>query len=273
MSPAPPSHRPEDLRRTFDAAAAIYHQARPAYPPALFDRLAELLPPCPRVLEIGPGTGQATEPMLERGASVRAVELGPNLAATLVHRLAPAIAAGRLRVEVDDVELLAVDPSSVDAVVSATAFHWIRPSLRLTLPRRWLRPDGRLAVIDTMQVASAVDGGYYEAAQAIYARFGQANDSSAPRPDDVEPPILAIMEAAAECTAITLDRFRCDQTYTPETYRQLLRTFSGPLSMPQLERDAMIEALVTLVCERGGSLTRPLVMTLATCRFHSRKDR
>ena len=267
MSPDPRPERSPDLRRTFDTAAAIYHEARPAYPPTLFDRLAELVPPSPHVLEIGPGTGQATGPILEGGATIRAVELGPNLAATLERRLASAVASGRLRVEVGDAELLAADPSSVDAVVGATAFHWIQPNLQLTLPRRWLRPDGRLAVIDTMQVASPVDGGYYEAAQPIYARFGHAEDSSAPGPDDVDPPILASMEATAECTDVTLDRFRWDQTYTPETYRQLLRTFSGPLSMPQPDRDDMIEALVALVCDRGGTLTRPLVMTLATCRF------
>jgi SAM-dependent methyltransferase len=72
-------HR-ERLRATFDQAAGLYGRARPGYPPALFDDLADLtgIRPGSRVLEIGPGTGQATLPLAERGGRVVAVELGPT---------------------------------------------------------------------------------------------------------------------------------------------------------------------------------------------------
>jgi len=50
------------LRETFDTVAALYDRARPRYPSALFDDLADLagIGSGARVLEIGPGTGQAT---------------------------------------------------------------------------------------------------------------------------------------------------------------------------------------------------------------------
>ena len=64
-----------DLRTTFGEDAARYHRARPVYPPALFAHLSG-----PRILEIGPGTGQATLPLTALG-SVTAVELSPELAA------------------------------------------------------------------------------------------------------------------------------------------------------------------------------------------------
>ena len=75
-------HR-ERLRATFDQAAGLYDRARPGYPPALFDDLADLtgIRPGSRALEIGPRTGQATLPLAERGGRVVAVELGPDLAA------------------------------------------------------------------------------------------------------------------------------------------------------------------------------------------------
>jgi len=65
------------LRAGFDRVAPLYDRIRPAYPPALFDDLAELAgigPGC-RVLEIGCGTGQATVELARRGCDVLAIEL------------------------------------------------------------------------------------------------------------------------------------------------------------------------------------------------------
>ena len=78
------------LRSTFDQAAELYDRARPRYPPALFDDLAALagIGPGSRVLEIGPGTGQATVALAERGYRVVAVELGAQLAAVARRNLA-----------------------------------------------------------------------------------------------------------------------------------------------------------------------------------------
>src|SRR5437773_7649949 len=78
-------------RELFDQAAEYYDEARPKYPDRLFDDLLTAAAEYPRsgwwaqsrVLEIGPGTGQATLPLLERGCAVVAVELGPRLAARL----------------------------------------------------------------------------------------------------------------------------------------------------------------------------------------------
>jgi hypothetical protein len=55
----------ERLRTTFGEDAERYDRIRPNYPPALFTDLA----PGPRVLEIGPGTGQATPPDLRQQAA------------------------------------------------------------------------------------------------------------------------------------------------------------------------------------------------------------
>ena len=60
----------------------LYDRARPGYPVPVFEALATFgdLRPGSRVLELGPGTGQATRPLAERGYQVVAVELGARLA-------------------------------------------------------------------------------------------------------------------------------------------------------------------------------------------------
>jgi len=80
----------ERLRSTFDEVPELYDRARPGYPAALFDDLIRdaSLRPGSRVVEIGPGTGQATRALAERGLAVTAVELGPGLAAVARRNLA-----------------------------------------------------------------------------------------------------------------------------------------------------------------------------------------
>jgi SAM-dependent methyltransferase len=74
----------EGLPTTFDTVAELYERARPGYPAELFDELAALIGGGTgdvRVLEIGPGTGQATRGLLARGWRVVALEPGAELAA------------------------------------------------------------------------------------------------------------------------------------------------------------------------------------------------
>ncbi len=60
----------------FDNVPEIYDRVRPAYPPELFDELFAYLRDgdALRGVEIGPGTGKATRPLLEHGIAVTAVE-------------------------------------------------------------------------------------------------------------------------------------------------------------------------------------------------------
>lgn len=68
---------------TFDKDAANYDKWRPTYCPQLFSDIVEYadLDIEKAAVEIGIGTGQATQPFLELGCHVTAVEPGVNLAA------------------------------------------------------------------------------------------------------------------------------------------------------------------------------------------------
>lgn len=69
----------------FDALADQYAEARPPYPPALWERLTSLgvLERGCHAADLGAGTGQATGPLLEAGLDVVAVEPGRELARRL----------------------------------------------------------------------------------------------------------------------------------------------------------------------------------------------
>jgi SAM-dependent methyltransferase len=135
-----------DPRRRFTGRVALYSRHRPGYPAALFEHLAEVLGigSGSVVAEIGSGTGILTEPLLERGIVVHAVE--PNLEM----REAAESQLGRRRGfrSVDgSAESTGLPVRSVDAVLAAQAFHWFRPEEARREFDRILRPGGKVALI------------------------------------------------------------------------------------------------------------------------------
>ena len=67
-----------DFRKTFDRIPEQFDQYRPRYCPELFAELEKVcgLGAGKTVLEIGPGTGQATEPVLKTGCDYTAIGAG-----------------------------------------------------------------------------------------------------------------------------------------------------------------------------------------------------
>ena len=253
-----------DIRLTFDTVAEAYGRARPSYPSELFDEFFAVLPANPRVIEIGPGTGQATVDLLARGAHVTAVELGPSLGASVRARFA---AEERLSVVIGAFEDVELAVGEFDAVVVATAYHWIDKRAQVERPLELLRPDGALGVIDLIQVDSASDRGYFERVQPIYERYGQAKQDEPKHYDTVAPKIAAHLEASGRYASVDVHRVRWDQTYTAASYRDLLWSYSGTQMMPEPERSRMLDELVGVVSDEfDDEITRPLVATLTLAR-------
>lgn len=69
-----------NFRKTFDKIPESFDKYRPRYCDELFEKLIMNceLDLNKKVLEIGPGTGQATEPILKTGCGYTAIELGEN---------------------------------------------------------------------------------------------------------------------------------------------------------------------------------------------------
>jgi SAM-dependent methyltransferase len=249
----------------FDEAAAVYHRMRPQYPPPLFDALFELLPDdrMPRVIEVGPGTGQATSALLARGALVTAVEVGPQLAAHLDRTYRRQDRLTVLNAAFEDV---ALEPAAWDVVIAATSYHWVATEARLARPAALLVDSGVLAVVDTIQVRSPVDRDFFERAQVVYSKYEDRPWVAAPEPDEATPPIVAELEASDCFEQVTLQRFRWDQVYDAQGYGELVRSYSN-VAIAAEQREALIAELEALVAaEEGGFVVRPLIVTLTTAR-------
>ncbi|MGB2695010.1 MAG: class I SAM-dependent methyltransferase [Dehalococcoidia bacterium] len=256
-------------RLGFDTVPEIYHRVRPTYPEPLFDDLFAYVSTTsrsPAVVEIGPGTGKATKPLLERGASVTAVEIGPRLAAFLQDKLAAAF-PDRLQVINASFEACALPLATYDAVVSATAFHWVQADVRLQKSRDLLRPGGALAIIGTNQIRSEIDRGFFARVFPIYKKYNPLDDPAEPPGADVVPREYQEIVESGLFEDVMLHRYRWDQTYRTAAYADLVRSYSVTQVMEPAAREGLIAELSGVIDEEyGGSVTRPLVITLTLGR-------
>ena len=74
-----------EFRKIFDTIPERFDKFRPRYSAELFEYLIKTaeIGPDKKVLEIGPGTGQATDPILETGCDYLGIELGEHLCAKM----------------------------------------------------------------------------------------------------------------------------------------------------------------------------------------------
>lgn len=241
----------ERLRRTFTEVAELYDQARPGYPAELFDDLTELagLEPGSRVLELGCGTGQATVPLARRGYRVVAVELGPQLAEVARRNLARFAAVEVVNAAFEE-WVLPDEP--FDAVVSATAFTWIDPELRVGKSADALRPGGTLATVATHHVAGG-SAAFFAEVQECYERFdplvtpGQRLPTAADVPYD-----SADVDASPRFGPARFRRYETDRPYTTESYLDVQRTYSPNLDMGPEVREPMLASIGELIDRRYG---------------------
>lgn len=261
---------PEESRRAllahiFDEDAELYDRARPGYPPGLYDDLAELAGAGPgsRVLEVGCGTGQSTVELAARGCRITAVEAGPRMAAIARRNLAGGAEA---EVVTARFESWPLPPEPYDAVVSATAFHWIDPAVRMTRAADALRPGGALAVVRSQHVRGGTEEFFVEV-QRCYERFDPRTPPGLrpPAADDVDgSDHVEEVARSGRFGPTVLRRHEQDLTYTTSAYLELLRTYSGHRALPEPARNGLLGCVEALIEGRyGGRVTKRYLIELA----------
>lgn len=239
----------------FDRSAEAYAAVRPGYPAEVVAALQDwgALPPGADVLELGPGTGQATRQLLDAGASrILAVELGPELA----HRLQADLPDPRLQVVVGDADVVDLPRSAFDLAAAATSFHWLDPARALPRLADALRDGGHLAVWWNVF-------GDPEQETPFRRRLDELLGSKRA----TVPWQLRTEERFAALTACGLfeaprsGRWRWTRSMTTEETMALFSTFSD-----LADRPGLIDAIGLAVDELGGRIEERYVTALYVVR-------
>ncbi|WP_342316985.1 class I SAM-dependent methyltransferase [Lysobacter sp. FW306-1B-D06B] len=130
-----------DFKDHFSGIADAYAQARPEYPDALFDAIADVVPRSAHVWEPGCGSGQATRGLAARFAHVHATE--PSAKQLAQHWAQPG--TDKVSLAVEPGERTTLPDASVQLVAVAQALHWFDRPTFFAQCERVLSPGGVLA--------------------------------------------------------------------------------------------------------------------------------
>jgi trans-aconitate methyltransferase len=248
-----------EINMTFDDVAHLYHEVRPRYPEAYFDRIAELVDLAnPHVLELGSGTGIATRPMLERGWKVDCIEPGSSLAAVARDQLRD---YPDLTISETTFEDWPAESASYDAIVSATAFHWIKPGVRYTKSHQVLKQGGALAVIYYRHVAGG-DDAMFEEIQECYLKHMPGSKREKMPVATKQSPSASEMRKSGLFDVVESTYLHQVVTYSRDEYFNLISTYSGHRMLEPEQFDALKSCIGSIIDREGGSIRKAYAQEL-----------
>ena len=224
---------------------------RPSYPAAVLDALLELsnLPKDGRILEIGPGTGQLTRPLAERGFELLGLELGPNLAEVARRNLAD---FPNTTVLTTSFEAWKPEKEAFDLVVSAQAFHWIPVEYGLAKCAAVLEETGSLALL--WHLDRREDTAFHKAAIRLYEKY-LPDDPERPKPPSSFETYRAALVASPLFSEPAVYKLEWEQSYSEEAFVKLLNTFSPHVALAPRVRESFNEEIAETIDAFGGSVT------------------
>lgn len=247
----------EESKR-FDAAAEYYDVFRPDYPPELIDCIEResALGPRSRILEIGAGSGKASELFLNRGFELLCIEPGSRLA-----ELGSRKHSGKkVKFAVSRFEDWDDEGRQFDLIFSAQAFHWVPQPEGYEKCARLLHQEGRLALFWNMYLRG--DDPIDEELTAICSRYKVVTYETK---DEAERRVQAIsgqISGSGYFGAPAVYLYPWSRLYDTESFIGLLQTGNGYLGLSEADRQRVIREVAECLARNGGVVTRDYISAL-----------
>lgn len=159
-----------EFRKVFDTIPEEFDKYRPRYSKELFTDLINYacIAPGKKVLELGPGTGQATEPILNTGCEYHAIELGEHLYAKMKEKYGD---RPNFNIINDDFITYDFGEEKYDLIYSAATIQWIPEEIAFSKTYKLLKPGGVLAMMLTRADYRSSNEELYNNIQKVYDEY------------------------------------------------------------------------------------------------------
>ncbi len=147
-----------------------------------------------------------------------------------------------------------------DAVVSASAFHWLDPAVRFSKCAQALRPGGCLTILHVHHVRGGTPG-FFADTQPYYLKWGLSDDLSfqPPAPEDV-PTLYPELDQRPEFRCVERHHVEIPRRHSTASYIGWLRTDSLVNSLTDQARRGFLQDIERLIAAQyNGEVVRNYV--------------
>ena len=235
-----------EFRMTFDTIPEEFDRWRGRYHPDLFREMIEYagVGPHKTVLELGPGTGQATDPVLDTGCDYHAIELGGHLAAKMREKYG---ARENFHLVQDDFITHDFGGQQFDLIYSAATIQWIPEQIAFSKTYALLKPGGVLAMMKTNGDYRTPNEELYQRIQSVYAENYRPIYTYAPG---------FVYEHAPEHGYVDFQRreYYSQRVMTADEYVAYSGTHCDHIVIPEPYKTRLFEGLHRHVLEAGNRI-------------------
>ncbi len=236
----------------FDQVVDDYANARPDYPQQLIDdfwQISQLNNPV-KVLEIGSGTGQATDLLLKNKMSVSIVEIGEKMIAYLRQRFAdnPNISYNHMPFESFD-----APAKSYDLIFAASSFHWLDPELAYKKAHSLLKDDGYLLLCWNSKTDQSNDTVLFKEIAKVYAQIAPEMSKTNQRMFQHEKRIEDITKEGLFTYPLYLV-YPYERVLNAEEYVRLLGTYSDHIALDSEKRESLFSSIQDLIRQNNNEI-------------------
>lgn len=248
-----------EYRLCFDTIPEQFDKWRIHYSPELFEYLIKKanIGKSVRVLELGPGTGQATAPILDTGCDYTAIELGSNLAAMLQKKYG---SRDNFKLINDDFITYDFGDEKFDLIYSAATIQWIPEDVAFGKTFELLNSGGLLAMMFLHGDYETADPGLYADIQKVYDEYF--------KPETNYPHGAFKYDTAVNYgyTELETEYFKGRREYNAGDYVRYIGTHSDHISLKEPYRTPFFEGIHKAVKNHGDKIVYNDTYILKTVR-------
>lgn len=244
----------------FDQAASYYDKFRPSYPQKIIDTLIRKtgMNLNSKILEIGAGSGKATELFAPQGYNFLCIDPGEQLVEVGRKKFAN---FNNIKFEAARFEEYPAEAAAFDVIFSAQAFHWIPQPIGFQKCAEALKDGGYLALLWNMYITfdNEIDNELIE----ISDKYGGIADFLSK--SDCQKRIASITSQIKNSNLFLLPEVHqllWKQTYSTDEYFGFMLTGNSFVQKTKEEKEKAYEEILNLSHKNNGVIERPYLCVL-----------
>ncbi len=247
----------------FNKVADFYDKFRPSYPKEIIEFFINKanLSTGSKLLEIGAGSGKATELFVNKNLEILCIDPGEDLVKIGNTRFKDE----RFRFEVARFEEYTASPNSFDAIFAAQSFHWVPQPVGYKKCTSFLKDGGYLALFWNMYIT------YDNAADNDLLRIsdkhgGFADFLSKEGCEKRIESIISNIENSKLFSKPEVYQVLWKQDYTADNYYGFTLTGNTGIKKTEEEKQEIYKDIKALAAKNNGIIERPYLCVLYLAR-------